>query len=113
MRAFNASEKGGYVYIMSNPTRTVFYIGVTADLIRRVGQHAEGSGGDFTSNYHCIDLVYYEVYTRIEDAIARETALKNWKRDWKLILIRQVNPTLKTIGFMDDEIIGPGNAADL
>jgi putative endonuclease len=76
-------ERGGCVYIVSNKRRTVYYIGVTADLIRRVLQHKAGEGSVFTKKYNCTDLIYYEYYLRIEEAIAREKVLKKWKRAWK------------------------------
>jgi putative endonuclease len=37
-------------------------------------------------------LVWYEAYERIDEAIAREKALKKWRRDWKLVLIEEMNP---------------------
>ncbi len=91
----------GYTYIVTNKYRTVLYIGVTADLSRRSYQHASGTGSVFTSKYNCTDLVWYEYHLRIEDAIAREKQLKNWKRDWKLDLIRSMNPEMKTLDLVD------------
>ena len=84
------------VYILSNYSRTVFYIGVTNDLWRRVQQHRNGEGR-FTSKYKCFDLVYYEDFSDIRNAIAREKQLKNWKREWKIKLIRRENPELKDL----------------
>jgi putative endonuclease len=46
--------KTGYIYIMSNVKRNVFYIGVTSDLEERVAQHKEGIGRSFTSKYSII-----------------------------------------------------------
>ena len=85
----------GYVYILSNYGRTTFYIGVTNDLYRRLEEHKNGVGSTFTSHYQCKDLLYFEHFDSIGDAIAREKQLKNWHRDWKLNLIRSVNPELK------------------
>tara|TARA_R110001592_G_scaffold271645_3_gene538194 strand:- start:2147 stop:2422 length:276 start_codon:yes stop_codon:yes gene_type:complete len=64
--------KGGYIYIVSNKTRTVLYIGVTSDLANRVFQHKEGKGSQFTSKYNCKDLLYYEFFDSIDEAILRE-----------------------------------------
>lgn len=86
-----------YVYIMSNPRRTVLYIGVTSHLIGRTVQHKAGTGSVFTSQYHCVDLIYYERFDSIEDAIAREKQLKKWNRAWKLRLIRKSNPELRDL----------------
>ncbi len=89
--------KQGYVYIMSNFNRTVLYIGVTNDLERRVKEHKSGKGSSFTSKYKCIYLMYYERMQGIENAIKREKQLKNWKKDWKMNLIKEVNPDLKDL----------------
>ncbi len=79
---------------MSNKKRTVLYIGVTSDLISRVIQHKTGQGSNFTKKYHCIDLVYHEEFSFIEEAISREKQLKNWHKEWKWNLIKSVNPDL-------------------
>jgi putative endonuclease len=89
--------KTGYVYIMSNKNRTTFYIGVTNDIARRVAEHKEGSGSKFTAKYKLHDLVYYEVIYDIEQAIRREKQLKNWHREWKLNLIKELNPEMKDL----------------
>ncbi len=86
-----------YVYFVSNKNRTTFYVGVTNSIARRANEHAAGRGSGFTAKYNCHDLVYYESFQRIEEAIAREKQLKNWKREWKLQLIKSVNPELKTL----------------
>jgi len=86
--------KGGSTYIMTNKNRTVLYIGVTSDLISRVLEHKSGSGSKFTKKYNCIDLVYYESFTFIEEAISKEKQLKNWHKDWKWNLIKEFNPAL-------------------
>ena len=82
---------------MSNRRRTVYYIGVTADLLTRVYQHRRGEGSAFTKKYQCTDLIYYEVFGRIEEAIAREKALKKWHRAWKEELVKEKNPTLRDL----------------
>ncbi len=89
------SRFGNYsVYIVSNFARTTFYIGVTNNLVRRVWQHRFDNGSVFTSKYKCHYLVYYEDYSSIRNAIAREKQLKNWQRKWKIELIRKENPDL-------------------
>jgi putative endonuclease len=89
--------KPGIVYILSNKNRTTLYIGVTNDICQRLYEHRYESGRKFTSRYNCYDLVYFESYQSIEAAIEREKELKNWHRDWKLNLIRSVNPELKDL----------------
>ena len=86
--------KGGIVYIVSNKSRTVLYIGVTTDLRGRIAQHKAGTGSAFTSQYKCTDLLYYEHLPTIIEAIRREKQLKKWKRRWKEELIQQANPKL-------------------
>ena len=81
-----------YVYIMASKKDGVLYIGVTNDLVRRVSEHKSEQIDGFTKEYHVKRLVYYEVYDDIRDAIAREKAMKAWKRDWKINRIIEHNP---------------------
>jgi putative endonuclease len=82
----------GGVYIMTNAPHGTLYIGVTADLAARVFAHREGSGSEFCRKHGLTRLVYTERHETITDAIARERAMKRWKRQWKLQLIRRDNP---------------------
>jgi putative endonuclease len=84
--------EGGWVYIMTNAPFGTPYIGVTSDLAPRVYQHRSGQGSDFCKRYGLTRLVYAERHDRIEDAIAREKAMKAWKRQWKTRLIEASNP---------------------
>jgi putative endonuclease len=81
-----------WVYIMSDRKDGVLYIGVTADLSRRIVQHREGKGSAFCRRYGLTRLVYAVKHDSIEDAIAREKTMKAWKRAWKIELIEGVNP---------------------
>jgi putative endonuclease len=81
-----------YVYIMTNPRKTVLYTGVTNDLVRRVWQHRERQGGNFTAKYQCTELVMYEVFQDSYNAIAREKQIKAGSRSRKMDLIQQMNP---------------------
>jgi len=94
--------KGGYVYIMSNKNRTTFYTGVTSRLNDRVREHKEGKGGAFTSRYRCYDLVYYDDFPSIDEALQCEKQIKNWHREWKINLIKSINPDLKDLS---DEVL--------
>ena len=89
--------KTSYTYIITNKYRTTFYVGVTTDLNKRITEHQNGIGSVFTKKYNLKDLVYYEIFTDINQAIAREKQIKNWKKEWKLNLIKEQNPTLKTL----------------
>lgn len=84
--------KGGYVYIMSNGVSGTLYIGVTADLAARVHQHRIGKGSEFCREHGLTRWVYAEPHEHIDAAIAREKAMKRWKRAWKLDLIEKANP---------------------
>ena len=89
-------SKNYYVYIIGND-RPTLYIGVTNNLIRRVYEHKHGLVEGFTKKYGLKKLLYFEVFNRIDDAIAREKQLKHWNREWKLELIRKTNPSLKDL----------------
>ncbi len=91
--------KNSFVYILTNTYRTTFYIGVTANLTKRLAEHYEEKASKFTKKYNTKDLVYFEVFTDIEQAIAREKQLKNWHKEWKINLIKTSNPTLKTLDY--------------
>ncbi len=41
--------------------------------------------------YQCWKLVHMEEFNDINEAIAREKQLKNWKREWKDALIAKEN----------------------
>ena len=77
--------------------RTTFYIGVTNNLALRIEQHRSGSGSVFTRRYNLKYLVYYEVFESIRYAIAREKQLKTWHRDWKIRLIKKLNPEMRDL----------------
>jgi putative endonuclease len=81
-----------YVYILASAPNGTLYIGVTNDLVQRVGEHRTDAVEGFTKKYGVHRLVYYEVGNDIEGAIAREKVLKRWKRDWKRALIERNNP---------------------
>ena len=87
----------GYVYVMSNKNRTTFYIGVTGNLKERIADHKNGAGSVFTSKYSLYDLVYYEEFPDILQAIDREKQLKNWHRQWKINLVKSVNPEMNDL----------------
>ena len=101
-------EHKGYVYFMTTSSNKVLYVGVTNSLKRRVTEHAEGNGSEFTSRYNCHKLVYYESFPDIEQAIVREKQLKHFKREWKNQLVEAINPEwldLKHDIVLDPDII--------
>jgi putative endonuclease len=82
----------GLVYILASQRNGTLYIGVTNNLTARIHAHRKGHGSGFTKKYKVTMLVWYESYDMMTDAIQRETALKRWKRNWKLALIEETNP---------------------
>ena len=87
-----ADPKTYFVYISSNRSKTL-YVGVTNNLIRRMREHKEARGSDFTSRYKLDRLVYFERFEDIRNAIEREKVIKGWLRIKKMALIVSVNPT--------------------
>ncbi|MDH2387061.1 GIY-YIG nuclease family protein [Bradyrhizobium sp. CER78] len=81
-----------YVYILASHTGGTLYIGVTNNLIRRVGEHKLKPIESFTEKYDVVKLVYFEQFDDPENAIKREKRLKKWPRAWKIALIEKDNP---------------------
>jgi putative endonuclease len=81
-----------YVYILASKKKGTLYVGVTNNLLKRVYQHKTKLVEGFTKKYKVDKLVYFEETTDIRSAIEREKTLKRWKRNWKLNLIKQMNP---------------------
>ena len=86
-----------WVYIVSNKYMSTIYTGVTNDIVRRVWEHRSGNIWGFTSRYKCGWLLYYEEFSDINQAIAREKQIKGWKRDKKIELIISLNPMRKDL----------------
>ena len=80
------------VYILASRMRGTLYVGVTSDLQKRVWQHRNALVDGFTRRYGVHRLVWYELHGTMVSAIAREKALKEWKRVWKLRLVEDFNP---------------------
>ena len=86
-----------YVYILTNKTDKVLYIGVTNNIIRRMHEHKAKLVEGFSSKYNLTKLVYYEETDDVYVAIEREKQLKRWHRDWKINLITKSNPDWKDL----------------
>jgi putative endonuclease len=88
-----------YTYITTNPKKTVFYTGVTNDLIRRMEEHRKSKGKwkTFAGRYFCHKLVYYEEFKTPMEAIKREKQIKELNRVDKIELIRSTNPKMHTL----------------
>ncbi len=93
-----------YVYILTNKYKSVLYTGVTNDLSRRLDEHLNGivtEKDSFTAKYKVHNLVYFERFQFINDAIKREKEIKGWTRIKKIKLISEFNPDWE---FLNDKI---------
>jgi len=81
-----------YIYILTNKSNSVVYVGVTNDLVRRCHEHKIKLVKGFTEKYNVDKLVYYEVFDQIDFAIKREKQIKGYSRVKKDMLICKVNP---------------------
>ncbi len=86
-----------YLYILASGRNGTLYVGVTNSLIRRIYEHKNDQKDGFTKKYQVHDLVYYEEYNDVNVAIARETQVKKWNREWKIDLITKENPEWKDL----------------
>jgi putative endonuclease len=82
---------------MASRRNGTLYIGVTADLVKRVYEHKNNLVDGFTKKYVVHTLVYYQQFEEIEAAILEEKRLKKWKREWKLKLIEKGNTDWKDL----------------
>ena len=90
-------EKYSYVYILANKPYGTLYVGVTADLAKRVWEHRNDVVHGFSQEHQTHLLVWYEQHGEIIEAIAREKLIKKWHRDWKVNLIQAMNPGWKDL----------------
>ena len=84
--------QSSFVYILASKRNGTLYIGATSNLVKRMYEHRNKLVKGFTKQYNIHILVYYEVFTDINEAIKREKKLKEWRRKWKLELIEAKNP---------------------
>ena len=82
----------GFVYVLASKPNGTLYVGVTSDLVQRVGEHRENTTPGFTSEYGVHRLVWFERHEDIQNAIRREKQVKTWRRAWRLDLVRSSNP---------------------
>ena len=80
------------VYLLASRRNGSLYVGVTSDLLRRVHEHRTDVVPGFTRKYGVHTLVWFEQHATMDTAIAREKAIKEWKRAWKIELIEAGNP---------------------
>ncbi|MBO0346622.1 GIY-YIG nuclease family protein [Roseibium sp. CAU 1637] len=91
-------ERRFWVYMLAGQKNGTLYTGVTNDLVRRLHQHQTGTGSHFARRYKVERLVWYEDHPTAPQAIAREKAIKTWRRAWKIELIEAMNPEWIDLG---------------
>ena len=89
--------KAPAVYILASQRNGTLYVGVTSDLVKRIYEHKNDLADGFSKKYQTHRLVYFEQYSTMEFAIAREMQIKKWNRQWKLELIEDRNPEWKDL----------------
>ena len=103
-------DKSSCIDKMGNASRRSLYAGVCASLEKRVWEHKNGLGGAFTKRYKCDRLVYFERFSNVEFAIAREKEIKGWRRAKKDKLVESLNPDWKDLAadWYTDELLLDG-----
>lgn len=81
-----------YVYILCNFHKNVIYIGQTSDLKKRIYFHKKRLIEGFTKKYNVDQLVYYEEFNTLDEAISRENQIKKYRREKKNNLVFKRNP---------------------
>ena len=87
-------KKQYFVYILTNKLRTVLYVGITSNLVKRIWEHKNSLVKGFTKKYNVHYLSYFEIFSDPENAIKREKQIKKWRREKKLWLIKAKNPAM-------------------
>jgi len=91
-------KRGGFAYITTTSKNIALYTGSTSNLSTRIYQHKNKEFPDsHTARYNIDNLVYYENFPFIEEAIARESQIKSWRREKKVALINKFNPQWKDL----------------
>jgi putative endonuclease len=107
-------EYNFYVYISTNYPKSVFYVGFTNSIPRRIIEHKNGFGCKFTKKYNLKYLIYFEQFQEVSIAIEREKEIKKWRREKKLNLVKSMNPNLsdlsvklfRDLGITEEEMQG-------
>ncbi len=97
-------KKKYFVYILSNKNRTTLYVGVTGNIKERLRQHSSKENRGFTNKYNCTDLLYYEKYDYVNEAIRREKQIKKYSRSKKDNLIMKLNPEAKSLNLFVNSV---------
>ena len=89
-------ERHYCVYILGSSSGTL-YVGVTNSIARRIEEHKQGVGSEFTSRYGVDRLLYIESFQYVNNAITREKVIKGWRRSKKVALIESGNPNWRDL----------------
>jgi putative endonuclease len=81
-----------WVYVLASGPCGWLYIGMTNDLVRRVGEHKSGHFDSYTREHGIDQLVWFEHHQFVDQAILREKRIKRWLRPWKFALVEECNP---------------------
>ncbi len=85
-------KRAYHLYILASQSG-VLYVGVTGNLAERTHQHKiKINPNSFAAKYKCDQLVYFEEFQYVLDAIEREKQVKKWRREKKIGLINSLNP---------------------
>ena len=102
-------EYNFYIYILTNYSKTVLYVGFTNNIIRRIIEHKNDLGCKFTRKYKLKYLIYFEECENAYSTMEREKQIKKWRREKKINLIKSINSNLDDISgnlFKDNGITG-------
>ena len=90
-------RKTYYIYILTNKYHSVYYTGVTNNLVRRIYEHKNHLVKGFTNKYNIDKLIYFEETNNIETSILREKQIKDYRREKKIDLIKKITPKMKDL----------------
>ena len=85
------------VYIISNQSHSTLYVGVTSDIEQRMTEHRNHQFGGFSAKYNLTQLLHFEEFGSMTEAIAREKQIKSWSRKKKDELISDSNPSWRDL----------------
>ena len=94
-----------FLYILASKRNGTLYVGVTGDLCRRMGEHKNHKAEGFTDKYNVTNLVFYQEFNDIRDALLAEKRVKGWKREWKIKMIEDVNPEWQDLSALEGFIL--------
>ena len=86
-----------YTYILTHERNHIFYVGVTNNIERRMGEHKIATYGSHVGRYNIKKLVYFETHSDVRIAIRREKTIKKWKQEWKINQVESMNPEWKDL----------------